>query len=159
MSAYICDVDHIKALAIFAARRDGGYGSCSRNVEPCYLVNADARATATNGDAEIATYYAETLYQENIRSVRSRYPGDKWSELPGPIEKPLHIIVTIREMTTARRVEPVAILKAVSCLDYQSCETENYKETLGYQLLDMIRTAAIHALPGYEEASWDYTAA
>ena len=151
MSAFICGPDHFKALAIFAASRRHG----SLNVDPRYIkgIKADHEDTVTG----LATIYADILYQENIRSVRGRYPGDKWDGLPGPIEKPIHIVVASEDQVKAiYRLPPVSILKMCDCLEYQSCETDDYRHTVAFALLDSIRRAAIHCLAGYENAPWDY---
>ena len=154
MSAFICGEDHFKVLAIFAASRRHG----SLNVDPRYIkgLKADHEDTMTG----LATIYADILYQENVRSVRARYPQDKWDGLPGPISKPIHIVLDPIDQTLAKfRLPPVAILKMCDCLEYQSCETEDYRQTVAFELLDRIRRAAIHCLAGYEDAPWDYDVA
>jgi hypothetical protein len=50
----------------------------------------------------------------------------------------------------------VHILKMCACLAYQSCETDDWDKTKAYELLQMIKDAAIRKLPGYEDAPWDY---
>jgi hypothetical protein len=56
---------------------------------------------------------------------------------------------------TTPRLNPVSILKLCDCLEYQSCETEDYNETVAYRLLNVIRRAAIRILPGYDDAKWE----
>jgi len=153
MSAYICDPEHIKALAVYAVTR-GKYG---RNVEPQYVLSQEyGTKLATKADWEIATVYADLLYQENIRSVQARYPEDKWDELSGPCEKPEHLAITAREQFHPAKITPIAILKMCNCLEYQSCETSDWRETIAYKLMGQIKDAAISQLPGYEEAPWEY---
>ena len=165
MSTFICGDDHFKGLAIFASRRVGGWGSAHLSVDPRYIKGLDPKGVYTDRGlenltrCELASLYADVLYQENIRSVRARYPEDKWDGLPGPIVKPIHIVVTIRdEVSAAYQLKPVAILKMCDCLEYQSCETEDYRQTVAFDLLDDIRRAAIKALAGYEDAPWDFVA-
>ena len=164
MSAYICSPDHFIALSVFAASRRGGR---DWQVDPRYvegLTHPDAKLRGLDNfnTHELATLYADTLYQENIRSVRARYPDDKWDELPGPHIKPLHIIVTHRHFDHVNWVlKPVEILCMLDSWEYQSCETEDFQQTVAYRLAQSIRKAAIRSLPGYEQASskcWDYTA-
>lgn len=158
MSAFICGPDHFKALAIFAASRSGGYGNAHLNVDPRYYKRLPP-GLDTAGTAKLATAYADVLYQENIRSVAARYSDSPRDKLPGIIIKPLHIIVTNADLSlTKYRLAPVALLKMCDCLEYQSCETDDYRLTLGFELLDGIRGAAIRKLAGYEEAPWDFTA-
>jgi len=161
MSAYICGPDHFVALAVFAASRR--YGRDWR-VDPRYVKGLTHPEAALRGienltQSELATLYADTLYQENIRSVRARYPDDTRDELPGPNVKPLHIVVTHKHFEHVKwALKPVAILKMCDGLNYQSCETEDWEQTVAFRLLDGIRHAAISALPGYEDAPWDYYA-
>lgn len=161
MSAYICAPDHFIALAVFAGTKTK-HGQW--NVDPRYVAGLTHPEAASRGienfcDYEIATLYGDLLYQENIRSVRARYPDDTWSDLPGLIHKPLHIVVQPEHFRSrAYRMAPVSILKMCDGLEYQSCETDDYRSTIGYRLLEEIRRAAISALPGYEDAPWEYDA-
>ena len=149
MSAYICDVGHLKGLAIYAAL-PGKYGS--NRVRPQYFGVEDGVLRE-----RIASAYANILYDENVRSVRYRYPDDKWDELPGPVKKPLRIVVTKADMARFRDPGPVQVLKACDCLEYQSCETEDYRDSNAFKLLTAIRGAAITYLSGYDQAEWGWT--
>ena len=88
---------------------------------------------------------AALLYAENVRSVNHRYPNHEPSE---------PVAFTEREIRTAPDLTPVQMLKACACLEYQSCETEDYRETEAYKLMKRMENAAIGALPGYEDAPW-----
>lgn len=159
MSAYICDTDTFKALAIFAATRQHG----DWRVDPRYVEGLDSPEYALRGIKnlcadELATLYADTLYRENVRSVAYRYPEDARTDLPGTNSDAGFVQVTTRDLLNPgfMRVPAVAILKSCDCLQYQSCETPDYKESVAYHLLDAIRKAAIRALPGYDDAPWGY---
>lgn len=156
MSAFVCSPEHFKALAIFATTRRNG----SLRVDPRYIKSLpqDAqRGTQNYTQPELATLYADVLYQENIRSVGERYPSDTLQTMPGLCEKPSHIKVTGKDCITAKLLlTPIALLKMCDCLEYQSCETDDYRQTTAFDLLDAIRGAAIHALPGYDSADWDF---
>lgn len=156
MSAFICGPDHIKALAVYAIGRRHG----SMRVGPNYLKydGGDARIDGRS-EEEIATYYANILYCENIRSVQSRYPDDSFDDLPGLIQKPEMLEVTHQDIAWQAvygHLKAVDILKMCDCLEYQSCETDDYRSTLAFKLLDRIRGAAIHDLPGYDSAPWEW---
>lgn len=107
---------------------------------------------------KLATLYADTLYQENIRSVRARYPDDSRDNLPGPTILPLRLVVSNTDICNPgyMLVKPIAILKMCACLDYQSCESDDWSNTVAYRLLDRIKDAAIQALPGYDDAPSDF---
>lgn len=151
MSAFICGPDHFKVLAIFAASRAHG----SLRVDPRYLKGCEK--LEGYDELKLASAYADVLYAENVRSVLRRYPDDTEESAPGPINKPTHIRVTGRDVCAAAfRLPAVSILKMCDCLEYQSCETDDWEQTPAYRLLNAIRKAAIHALPGYDAAPWDY---
>lgn len=153
MSAFICGPDHFKALALFATSR----GSFGVRVDPRYIKRLESAAGVPR--LKLANLYADVLYQENVRSVATRYPNDTRDNLPGPCADAGHVTITGRDECSAKlRLAPVAILKMCDCLEYQSCETDDYRQTVAFELLDRIRGAAISALPGYEDAPWDYYA-
>jgi hypothetical protein len=99
---------------------------------------------------KLASYYADILYQENVRSVMYRYPADKRSEFK------LRLMVSRIQMNAHRAVTAVELIKLTSCLSYQSCECKDFETTIAHSLLEEIKQAAIYALPGYENAPWTY---
>lgn len=140
MSAYVCSNTHIKALAIFAVRKSHG----SLSINPRYVDGAED--VAGQDLNVIATRYAAILLAENVRSVRYRYADDV-----GDYDE---ILISKNEVLMPKAISPVAILKLCACLNYQSCETEDWETTNAYKLLQHIKDEAIRALPGYEEAPW-----
>jgi hypothetical protein len=88
MSAYICNLNQIKVLAIYASSRD----RYSFKVNPLYFAVSPFPDKGWD-HVTLASAYADILYQENVRSVRYRYPDDKWDELPGPNVKPVHCLI------------------------------------------------------------------
>ena len=153
MSAYICSPSHIGVLAAYAAVND------------CAIYEwrmSDSILTAQN--------VAKGLALENIRSVAHRYPDDKDGQRPGPGLKDADIIEACQIYAGhfAKRLggvivmaedvlEPVQVLKLVSSLDYQSCETDDWEMTLAAQQLRWIMSDAISHLDGYEDADWSFT--
>jgi hypothetical protein len=152
MSAYICNLNQIKVLAIYASSRD----RYSFKVNPLYFAVSPFPDKGWD-HVTLASAYADILYQENVRSVRYRYPDDKWDELPGPNVKPVHCLIgDLAELQALPELPIVQLLKFADCLEYQSCEVDDYKQTKALQLLTAIRYALITDLPGYEEAQWEY---
>ncbi len=89
--------------------------------------------------------------------MEARYPNTSVDKLPGENYKPASIPVSDRDMVTdVYKLSAVSILKMCDCLEYQSCETDDYGETLAFQLLDQIRREAIRALPRYDDGPWDF---
>lgn len=99
-----------------------------------YIVNDIHIATIVKNYAELSTLdaydqqlVANLLMKENIRSVNYRC-GENTEYTPC-------------DMTEWRKVTPAEALSLIDCLDYQSCETDSWKETLAYHLLTlMMRT-------------------
>lgn len=156
MSAYVCNDDTFIALAIYASTRNGG----SENADPRYIdgiANADDLHSASD-QSRLATLYANILYAENVRSVSARYPEEKGlNSLPGNSVKSLAIKVTLRQCIGAEwKLTPVEVLKLCSGYEYQTCETDDWKQTVAIAIIESIRRAAIRQLPGYDEAQRDF---
>jgi hypothetical protein len=142
MSAFLCSHEHFKILAMFAVT-DGRYGL---RVDPRHLPDAAVRGLNNESPATIATHYANILYRENFRSIKHRYPSST--------VEASEIRVTDKDISNNKGLDAVSLLKQCDCLIYQSCETDDYYETLAYKLVGMIKDAAIKLLPGYESAPW-----
>jgi len=50
--------------------------------------------------------------------------------------------------------EPVEIIKAIHALDYQSCESPEWRDCEAKRILNAIMDASINQLPGMKEAAW-----
>ena len=145
MSAFVCHAATIKALAIFAASGNPPYGA---HVNPSYLRKCAPGVHALSGE-ELATEYARILLAENIRSVEYLYSDA--NDMIGDRD----IAVSCEEYHGGRyRFAPVQILKLCDCLDYQSCEPNDWQDSAAFELLERIRHAAIRTLPGYDDAEW-----
>lgn len=149
MSAFICGKDHFIVLGLFAASRQGGYGRGHIAVDPKYIDGLSPEAQQLRG-VDLAAYYANILYLENVRSVHARYPQDA-ENTPETITIPSYAT-----LQASYKLPAVSILKMADCLEYQSCETEDYRTTLAWELLSHIRKAAWRTLPGYEDTPWEY---
>lgn len=127
MSAHLVSEKNIHALVNYGSRRE--YGSI-----PKYWFGEWKEINPQSA--------GQILWNENNRSVNFRYdeqePDPVYTFRPAPFQN----------------YTAVQIIKACDCLDYQSCETDDWKNTEAYAILHMIRERAIHALPGYEEAAW-----
>lgn len=91
---------------------------------------------------ERAQHVFEVLKRENQRSVGVRYR-----------EKDRDPVT--RFVPAIGGIEPIQVFKAIACLDYQSCETDEWENSLAYKYLRAIEKAAIRELPGYEAAKWE----
>lgn len=131
MSAFIVNKEHIDALVNYMVRHRVSYW------------NGTDRVGVTRSNAQEV---GQILLDENVRSVNYRY-SEEATEPP------------YRFTPSTRDVSAVQIIKAVHCLDYQSCETDNWETTLAFKICQTILSAACRNLPGYEQAQWGIYAA
>ena len=135
MSAYMVDRKHIRFLV---------HAALSLRYAPRF----NGRVLNHND----ATALGQMLWDENRKSINSRYPDCVGSdELPGEIGEDWryeHI------PSMANGSDPVAIIKACDCFDYQSCEHDGWGDSEAHRIIESIRGNAIHNLEGYEAAPW-----
>jgi hypothetical protein len=126
MSAFVCSKSHIAAIASFAVSKQVWTGT---------------------GSAKLADYKSiyKALAEANVRSVCHRYADDSADNYSDLLRVPKHSPV---------QYSPIQIVKLCDCLDYQSCETEDWRESPECKLLENIKQAAVCSIPGYDEAKW-----
>lgn len=134
MSAFVLSNAHLLALLNFAASYDQ-----APRLPAFYLAGGRTLATTSAADLQTA---AEILLAQNVASVNYRYR----ESAPAP---------AIVFNYSSRPTDPVQILKACACYDYQAGETPDYSQTDAAAIVDRIRRAAIAALPGYDAADWE----
>lgn len=102
--------------------------------------------------AENPTALGQMLWDENLKSIHARYPDTIGNppNMPGPIGEDFKYI-----HQTVSRIDPVQVLKAIQCLEYQSCEHEGWKQSRAKQVLDGLMHHTIDKLPGYDKAQWE----
>jgi len=127
MSAYVVSKKHLATIANFAVQHDTWLD--------------DHRATENDYN-----HIYKTLAAENVRSVCHRYAAEK-PETYASFLRP-----SLKGKTPA--IDAVAVVKLCDCLDYQSCETDDWETTPACRLLRRIRDKAVRLIPGYEEAPW-----
>lgn len=173
MSAYIVSKSHIEAML-----RVGLAGPKGRPVNPGNAWHglswyAEDPRTVVAGAIDSADYFRrigearrsldhETVQRvgtmltlANVASVSARYPDDKPDELPGPTShywtEPIRF-----DVHNARSLTAVEGLVALNGYEYQSCETDDWRDSEAHAFIEALRSALIHALPGYSEAdTWD----
>lgn len=82
--------------------------------------------------------WGAVLVAENKRSVNYRYDAD---EIEAPYEFTYY----------AGPFDPVAILKALHCYEYQASEHEGWKASEAREFCEALRGEMICALPGYDQ--------
>ena len=88
--------------------------------------------------------WGATLVAENRKSVNHRYEEDEWEE---------PYVFT----QYAGTFNAVAILAAISCYEYQSCEHPEWKTSEAHDFCEALRRKMIRMLPGYDKAPWEVT--
>jgi hypothetical protein len=88
------------------------------------------------------------LVEENVRSVLYRYGGRL-----GDDEKQAAASYRFAYFTTSG----AGAINAGNCLDYQSCETEDWESSIAWRICRALVSNATARLPGYEAAAWEIT--
>jgi len=168
MSAFIVSKAHIDALvdAAIASQSDrlswydtditGLWGDCG-SYEEYSAILASHRHEAT---IEEVDRIGRMLWGENLKSVQARYPDDASGDRPGPIgltdddiESYTHGLFYMR-----RPLPAVAVLKAINCYEYQSCEHGGWPRSEAKYFCDALKERMIRRLPGYDDAEWEVAA-
>ena len=129
MSAFVVSDKHINSLLSYA------------NKSNMYMINLPNGSNLYFDNTDELTQMGQILLNENYRSVNFRYNDN---------DQPYEF-----QFEFAPILSPVEIIKACQCYQYQACETDNYKDSSAYRIVDWIMNNAISNLPGYEQAGWD----
>jgi len=160
MSAFMVGKEHIDALVTAALERwSGDFGPLSwfarelteKETTGAYQSGepwgpeglALAQALRRQATPKQADRIGQMLVRENRLSVNHRY-GE--NEVEG--------IYTF-EGSPSAPVDPVVILKAVDCYEYQSCEHPGWERSEAHAFCQALRRRMIRRLSGYEEAPWE----
>lgn len=87
-----------------------------------------------NGVAYTPVEACNMLLAENMRSVNYRYRENDRAPFISQAEYDNMMWPTF---------DPLRVLKTIRCIEYQSCETEDYRTTAAYRLLIQIQCAAV----------------
>ena len=92
----------------------------------------------------VLTEYGKLLLRQNILSVAYRY-----AEIPD-----LQIADEYVFTPYTKELSLIGAIKLCHCLEYQSCETDDYLATDAFARLHHIKGTFIRELPGYDDAKW-----
>ena len=121
MSAFMCSPAHFDALADYASRN-------RVDVD----VSHDAKYLDTKKVGAI-------LRDENARSVEARYADCKSSNAMGTKN-----VYTFRPVD--KHLTDAGALAALQCYEYQSCESDDWTETLAFAVCQAIQANAIRQI-------------
>lgn len=142
MSAFMVSHRHIDALVDYAQAWDGLSWYDRSNEEEYGPVYVRLRT----GDIEGMERIGNVLLAENRASVNYRYSEDELE----PSDCYTH--------HWHGGLSAVGCLKALSCLEYQSCEHPDWPTSEAHAFVVALRGKAIANLPGYSEARWEVDA-
>ncbi len=140
MSAYVVNKAHIDAMVRLAIRHKMDYYNAGNEPRP------DPRGQPNA--------LGQMLLDACVKSVAHRYPKDKLTDLPGPTGA--YWVLPYRYSPMGRVPTPVQGLKLVGCFDYQSCEHPDWEKSAAYGFCQALKATLIGALPGYDEAPWEW---
>lgn len=159
MSAFMVGKEHIDAL-VTAALAIGQEGPLRWFAHPltdeesalAHQVGAPwgaegpeiARRLSRYATAEEADRIGQMVTRENRLSVNHRYNESEVEDIyayDGPAQ--------------VRSVDPVVILKAIDCYEYQSCEHPGWEASEAFAFCQALRRRMIRRLPGYDDAPWE----
>lgn len=143
MSAFVVDKRHISAIldgANLAGLRYRSNFSWYYQGERHYLRPENINETG------------QMLLDENIKSVSYRYEDSSLTNLPGRVDA--EYVIPYRH-TQQKQFSIIQYIKFVNCLDYQSCEHPDYKDSEAKCFMDALRESLVMCVPGYEESKWE----
>jgi hypothetical protein len=146
MSAYIVSRKHIEYLVMAAM---------SQRITRGHLLwwfNNDQHNELRSGDYDKAVKVGQMLWDENIKSVLCRYPEDTKETAPGPCGE--NYVFALSDNAPWLEFDPVQVLKACDCYEYQSCEHDEWKSSEAFDFINRLRQHAWSSIKGYEDAAW-----
>jgi len=153
MSAYVVERHHIVYLVEAAMHP---WAIADAGISWAWDIDHEAgtykRGEIRPGNYARAVEVAQMLWDENVRAVRIKYPDT--DALPGPIGEDYKITQQDFSGALWQRIDPVQVIKACDCYEYQSCEDPDYYQTEAAAFIRSLRKRAINYLPGYDEAEW-----
>lgn len=183
MSAFVVSRAHIDAIVCTAINgptdAEGQWRgpSWSRDVAEQELIPGSPEygttqiqwmKVSTAGMSELVTKSGEIsadelgfiLWAENVASVRYRYPNDAPGEEPGTyVDDEPEWHSTYKYRRAGKRLTIAEAFSAITCLDYQSCEHPEWRESEAFRILQSVKDCLATVLPGYSAAPWEITEA
>jgi hypothetical protein len=144
MSAYIVSKAHIDAVVTFAVGGQRRVGTVKRITEDA------GQAKYVSSSDYTPSQIGAALWAENHASVDYRYKDS--TPVPAYVFRPNCHGGTCTKPT--RQLTPLDVIKLCQSLKYQSCEHPGWKASFANEFLNRVISAAIGALPGYDNAFW-----
>lgn len=143
MSAFIVTDAHIDAL-LTAGLAYTSPGSPLTWPVPSTTPPGEERLTDATADRVGAM-----LLEANERGVNALYNSTA-KETPWTEQYRFHRL--------SGKASPLLVLKAISCLEYQSCDAPDWNLSEAFMFCAALRTRAVNRLPGFDDApGWSLT--
>jgi len=144
MSAWIVNREHIDVML----RAGFAYGVKGWGGNLCWEGGGEGDRELTH---ESADEVGRILWRENLRSIEARYPDTvENGDYPGPIDFEADQTETYTYRDPGFIPSAGETFQAVGCFEYQSCETDDWRESEAYrfcQALVDVTAAALYAGP------------
>lgn len=112
-----------------------------------YLVHAFAAWVERECDPARMSDWAHVLERENVRSVNFRYAGS--SHVPEEAQAERRSVAKEPPLP----LDPVTVLKAIACYEYQACETSDWEQSDAFAWSERLKAAALARLPEYSNTA------
>lgn len=138
MSAFVVNKKHVLEIVRFLENHGSELGN---------RITVSGVDYSTCNSHDLLTL-CNILYAENVRSVCYKY-SDERAETYGIIDT---------YTSVAETISPAQCIMSLRCLDYQSCETDDWETTGAKHIIDLIEYVAINRLIGkvqMEKLEWE----
>ena len=125
----------------------------------CYQVSPAHIATILSSWAALGAYApyvygfdpanAETWGPtfDRLATANAASVGARYSEACEAVPRPARLL-------TVAPVPPIAAIKLIDCLIYQSCDAPGWDDSETARVLERVKNALVAKLPGYGAAEW-----
>lgn len=155
MSAFIVNPEHIAALV--------AYTQAPTNKMHCYNIHTKQEINNT------AKNFCTVLAKANVNSVDAKYGhnNDNYSAeylehlmlFPNECFHGMQKFKTLMGFYGCPDLTDADIFNMACCLEYQSCEVDNWTHTDAYWLIQAIKNAAAKKMASGAAVQWEYEAA
>lgn len=155
MSAFMVSKEHIDAL-VTAASTPADYHHSNGGLSWYWGEGREHHAMLRYGDCDEQNRVGAMLWAENLKSINARYPDTIDGEnIPGPADfSPAEIVIYEFEQLPGN-VDPLVVLDALSCYEYQTCEHgDEWRASEAHAFCEYLRDKMIRMIPRKREV-WE----
>jgi len=167
MSAFIVNPKHIAALAAFTIK-PSNYFYCYNMHTKKVLFDFSSPGVANIKKFGPVKWIAKILAEANVKSVYELDTSKIWCEkykseyLESLMLFPVDCIKALEKLGTNGHnyyLSDADIFNMACCLEYQSCEVENWMHTDAYWIIKAIKDTAAKGMASDAKVKWEWKAA